>query len=74
MLVGKQNNPSLWNISFLPSTQSPTVIIVGKPTTPSTVTPSGPQQWSANFGNLTIQEFAVQVSTTNDFKGTRAHW
>ena len=58
MLIGKQDNPSSWNVSF----------------TTTTVTPNGPPQWSANFGNLTIREFAVQVSTTSDFEGTRVHW
>ena len=74
MLIGKQDQTSLWNVSFLPSKRSPRVIVLGKQDNPTVITPTGPTQWSANFGDHLIQEFAVQVSSTSDMKGTRAHW
>ena len=58
MLVGHQNNSNLWTI---PSSSTP-------------VDPHGPAQFSSLFGKFDVQDFAVQVSTSQSFKETKAHW
>ena len=58
MLVGNQNSSDIWTV---PSSLTP-------------VDPHGPAQISSSFGKFNVEDFAVQVSTSESFKDTKAHW
>ena len=58
ILIGMKSSPVLWDVPFN-----------GK-----TVDPNGPPHWSSKFGNVEVLDFAVQVSNSKNFNGTRAHW
>ena len=58
MLIGMKNSPMTWNV---PSNGNP-------------VDPMGPPHWSSRFGDVDVQDFAVQISTTKNFENTKAHW
>ncbi|CAB3999647.1 Hypothetical predicted protein [Paramuricea clavata] len=53
-----KNSPVTWN---LPSNEKP-------------VDPMGPPHWSSKFGDVNIEDVAIQISTTKNFEDTKAHW
>ena len=53
-----KNSPVTWNI---PSNDTP-------------VDPMGPPHWSSVFGDINVQDFAIQISTSENFEDTKAHW
>ena len=53
-----KNKPTIWNV----------------PSNEKTVAPLGPPHWSSKFGDINVQEFAVQISTRKNSKDTKAHW
>ena len=53
-----KNKPMIWNV---PSNEKP-------------VDPVGHPHWSSEFGDISVQDFAVQISTTKSFEDTKAHW
>jgi hypothetical protein len=57
-LIGMKESPVTWNV----------------PTNEDPVDPSGPPHWSSKFGDVTVHDFAIQISTTKDFEDTKAHW
>ena len=58
MLVGMKNSPISWTV---PSNCRP-------------VNPKGPPHWSSAFGNVKVQDFGIQVSSSINFDKTQAHW
>ena len=58
MLVGKKDTPVTWTV---PSSTAP-------------VDPNGVAHFSSVFGKFKVQDFAIQVSTSKSFEGTKAHW
>ncbi|CAB4013488.1 Hypothetical predicted protein [Paramuricea clavata] len=56
--MGMKESPVTWNV---PSNESP-------------VDPLGPPHWSSKFGDVNVQDFAIQISTTKNFEDTKAHW
>jgi hypothetical protein len=58
MLIGKLNSSVTWNV----------------PSNNQTVDPFGEPQWSSSFGDAPVLDFRVQMSTTENFAETKAHW
>ncbi|XP_028392647.1 uncharacterized protein LOC114517187 [Dendronephthya gigantea] len=58
LLIGMKDSPVTWNVS---TNQSP-------------VHPTRYPHWSSNFGDVKVQDFAIQISTTKNFEDTKAHW
>lgn len=53
-----KDSPVTWNV---PSNESP-------------VDPTGHPHWSSKFGDVQVQDFAIQISTKENFENTKAHW
>ena len=53
-----KDSPVIWNV---PSNENP-------------VDPFENPHWSSKFGDVKVQDFAVQISTTKKFDNTIAHW
>ncbi|XP_028392188.1 uncharacterized protein LOC114516806 [Dendronephthya gigantea] len=58
LLVGMKNNSVTWNVS----------------TNENLVDPLGPPHWSIMFADVNIRDFAIQISTTENFEDTKAYW
>ena len=58
ILFGYQNSSVTWNV---PSSNKP-------------VDPFGSPRWSSDLGNTPILDIRVQVSSSEEFKDTKAHW
>jgi hypothetical protein len=58
LLVGNKDSPVSWTV----------------PSSAQMVTPKGQPHWSSEFGNASMIEFRVQVSTTNDLADLKADW
>lgn len=58
ILLGKKDSPVTWTV---PSSRTP-------------VDPNGPAHFSSLFGNFKVEDFAIQISTSKGFDGTKAHW
>ena len=56
--MAMKENPVTWDV---PSNEKP-------------VDPFGPPHWSSKFGDVSVQDFAIQISTTKNFEDTKAHW
>lgn len=57
-LIGLKKSPAIWGV---PSNGDP-------------VDPFGFPHWSSKFGDVSVQDFAVQISTSSNFEDTKAHW
>ena len=57
-MIGDKNTPKTWAI----------------PSGISFIDPRGPAGWSSAFGDKNVLDFRVQISTSNDFRHTSAHW
>ncbi|XP_028411772.1 uncharacterized protein LOC114534516 [Dendronephthya gigantea] len=57
-LIGVKDTPKTWAI----------------PSNASFIHPHGEPMWSSAFGEQEILDFRVQISTSKDFRDTRAHW
>ncbi|CAB3999648.1 Hypothetical predicted protein [Paramuricea clavata] len=44
------------------------------PSNEKPVDPLGPPHWSSKFGDVNVQDIAIQISTSKDFEGKEAHW
>ena len=58
MLVGSKQSPVTWTV----------------PSNATLVTPDGAPHWSSEFGDVSVIEFRIQVSTTNDQADLKADW
>ena len=58
ILFGYQNSSVTWKV----------------PSTNKTVDPFGSPRWSSILGHAPILEIRVQVSSSREFKDTKAHW
>ena len=58
MLVGYKDSPKSWTV----------------PSDDSLLSPQGSPHWSSAFGKVSMLEFRIQVSTTKDFRDTKADW
>lgn len=58
MLIGRKDNPVSWTL----------------PSNAGVVSPYGKPHWSSMFGNVSMLEFRIQVSTTNNLKDSKADW
>jgi hypothetical protein len=58
MLVAKKDDPVTWTV----------------PSTNETVDPHGKPHWSSTFGKVEMLDIRFQISTTSNFKDTKAHW
>ncbi|XP_028411770.1 uncharacterized protein LOC114534514 [Dendronephthya gigantea] len=58
LLIGVKDTPETWAI----------------PSNASFIHPHGKPRWSSAFGEQEILDFRVQISMSEDFRDTRAHW
>ena len=58
ILIGHKTSPITWTV----------------PSNSTRVDPFTSHQWSSELGNASIMDFRVQISTSNDFADTKAHW
>ena len=58
ILFGYQNSSVTWNV---PSTNEP-------------VDPFGSPRWSSVLGNAPILDIRIQISSSKEFKDTKADW
>jgi hypothetical protein len=58
ILFGYQNSSVTWNV----------------PSTNETVDPFGVPHWSSVLGNTPIVDVRIQVSSSEEFKDTKADW
>ncbi|XP_028411771.1 uncharacterized protein LOC114534515 [Dendronephthya gigantea] len=58
LLIGVKDTPETWAI----------------PSKASFIHPHGKPMWSSAFGDQEILDFRVQISTSKNFRDTRAHW
>ena len=58
MLMAMKESPVTWDV---PSNEKP-------------VDPFGPPHWSSKFADVSVQDFAIQISHTKNFEDTKAHW
>ncbi|XP_028413259.1 uncharacterized protein LOC114536107 [Dendronephthya gigantea] len=57
-LIGKLNSSVTWKV----------------PSKNTTVDPFGKSQWSSDLGDAPVLDFRIQISTTENFEKTKAHW
>lgn len=58
VLVAKKDDPVTWTV----------------PSSKETVDPHGKPHWSSTFGKVEMLDIRFQISTTSNFKDTKAHW
>ena len=58
MLIGRKRGAETWSV---PSNDKP-------------VEPNGDPHWTSEFGDVPMNDFRVQMATSDNFKTTKAHW